>query len=220
MSVHPGKLVEGHCVETEGAATMWEDRYANADGYLFGEAPAQMLVENPWMIEGADSCLCVADGEGRNSVWLATHGLSVTSFDLSPTAVERARALATKAGVQVDAHVSDWEGWNWSRSFDLVVAVFVQFMGPEARVRQFETLRQAVRPGGRLVLHGYTPEQVDFGTGGPPSRENMYTKELLNDAFNDWRILRLAAYEREVQEGRGHSGQSALIDMVAQKPNA
>jgi hypothetical protein len=96
----------------------------------------------------------------------------------------------------------------------------VQFMGPEARVRQFETLRPAVRPGGRLVLHGYTPEQVDYGTGGPPSRENMYTIELLNDAFNDWRILRLAAYEREVQEGRGHSGQSALIDMVAQKPNA
>ncbi len=172
------------------------------------------------MINGASTCLCVADGEGRNSVFLASQGLSVTSFDLSPTAVERARALATKAGVQVDAHVSDWEGWDWLQSFDLVGAVFVQFMGPEARVRQFETLRQAVRPGGRLVLHGYTPEQVDFGTGGPPSRENMYTKELLNDAFNDWRILRLAAYEREVQEGRGHSGQSALIDMVAQKPNA
>ncbi len=198
---------------------MWEDRYANAGGYLFGEAPAQMLVENPWMIDGIDTCLCVADGEGRNSVWLATQGLSVTSFDLSPTAVERAHVLAAKTGVQVNAQVSEWESWDWSRSFDLVVAVFVQFMGPEARVRQFETLRQAVRPGGRLVLHGYTPEQVDYGTGGPPNRENMYTTELLNDAFGDWRVLRLAAYEREVQEGRGHSGQSALIDLVVEKPN-
>ncbi len=198
---------------------MWEDRYANAGGYLFGEAPAQMLVENPWMIDGIDTCLCVADGEGRNSVWLATQGLSVTSFDLSPTAVERAHVLAAKTGVQVNAQVSEWESWDWSRSFDLVVAVFVQFMGPEARVRQFETLRQAVRPGGRLVLHGYTPEQVDYGTGGPPNRENMYTTELLNDAFGNWRVLRLAAYEREVQEGRGHSGQSALIDLVVEKPN-
>ena len=197
---------------------MWEDRYANAGGYLFGEAPAQMLVENLWMIEAAETCLCVADGEGRNSVWLAGQGLTVTSFDLSPTAVERARALAEKAGVRVNAHVSDWEGWDWSQSFDLVVAVFVQFMGPEDRVRQFETLRHAVRPGGRLVLHGYTPEQVEFGTGGPPSRENMYTTDLLRSAFGDWRILRLAAYEREVQEGRGHSGQSALIDLVAEKP--
>ena len=196
---------------------MWEDRYANAGGYLFGEAPAKMLVENPWVIDGANTCLCVADGEGRNSVWLAEQGLSVTSFDLSSTAVERARSLASKAGVSVEAHVNDWEGWDWSQTFDLVVAIFVQFMGPEDRVRQFETLRQAVRPGGRLVLHGYTPEQVTFGTGGPPNAENMYTAELLNDTFGDWRLLRLAAYEREVQEGRGHSGQSALIDLVADK---
>jgi SAM-dependent methyltransferase len=199
---------------------MWEARYADADGYLFGEAPAQMLIENPWITDGADTCLCVADGEGRNGTWLAGQGLSVTSFDLSPTAVERAHLLATKAGVSIDAHVSDWEGWDWSQSFDLVVAVFVQFMGPEARVRQFETLREAVRPGGRLVLHGYTPEQVKLGTGGPPYPENMYTPELLHDAFGDWRVLRLAAYEREVQEGRGHSGHSALIDLVAERPVA
>jgi SAM-dependent methyltransferase len=197
---------------------MWEARYANAGDYLFGEEPAQMLVENPWMTDGADTCLCVADGEGRNGVWLAGQGLSVASFDLSPTAVERAQVLAAKSGVGINAYVSDWEGWDWSQSFDLVVAVFVQFMGPEARVRQFETLREAVRPGGRLVLHGYTPEQVEFGTGGPPYPENMYTPELLNDAFGDWRVLRLAAYEREVQEGRGHSGHSALIDLVAEKP--
>ena len=196
---------------------MWEDRYASAEGYLFGEAPAQMLVENPWVIEGAHNCLCVADGEGRNSVWLASQGLSVTSFDLSPTAVERARDLAARSGVRVDTHVTEWEGWDWSRSFDLVVAVFVQFMGPDARERQFETLRRAVRPGGRLVLHGYTPKQLEFGTGGPPHAENMYTLELLQDAFQDWRIQRLAAYEREVQEGRGHYGQSALIDFVAEK---
>jgi SAM-dependent methyltransferase len=196
---------------------MWEARYANAGDYLFGEEPAQMLVENPWMTDGADTCLCVADGEGRNGVWLAGQGLSVASFDLSPTAVERAQVLAAKSGVGINAYVSDWEGWDWSQSFDLVVAVFVQFMGPEARVRQFETLREAVRPGGRLVLHGYTPEQVEFGTGGPPYPENMYTPELLNDAFGDWRVLRLAAYEREVQEGRGHSGHSALIDLVAEK---
>jgi len=197
---------------------MWEARYANAGGYLFGEEPAQMLAENPWVPDGADTCLCVADGEGRNGVWLAGQGLSVASFDLSPTAVERAQVLAAKSGVGINAYVSDWEGWDWSQSFDLVVAVFVQFMGPEARVRQFETLREAVRPGGRLVLHGYTPEQVEFGTGGPPYPENMYTPELLNDAFGDWRVLRLAAYEREVQEGRGHSGHSALIDLVAEKP--
>jgi len=197
---------------------MWEDRYANAGDYLFGEAPAKILIENPWIIDGAKTCLCVADGEGRNSVWLAEQGLSVTSFDVSPTAVERARTLAAQKAVNVGNHLSDWESWDWSQPYDLVVAIFVQFVGPEARVRQFESLRQAVRPGGRLILHGYTPEQIGFGTGGPPSPENMYTTELLDDAFNDWQLLRLAAYERDVQEGPGHSGQSALIDLVAEKP--
>ena len=199
---------------------MWEERDGNTDVYLFGEDPAKVLVENPWTIDGARTCLCVSDGEGRNGVWLAGQGLSVTSFDVSPTAVERSRALANKVGVQDDAHVSDWDGWDWSQSFDLVVAIFVQFMGPEARVRQFEALREAVRPGGRLIRHGYTPEQIGFGTGGPPYAENMYTTELLHEAFGDWRILRLAAYEREAQEVRGHSGQSALIDLVAERPAA
>lgn len=196
---------------------MWEERYAKSGDYLFGEQPAKVLVENPWMIDGASTCLCVADGEGRNAVWLARQGLSVTSFDLSPTAVGRALELAAKSDVRVDAHVSDWDGWDWSQSFDLVVAIYVQFMPPEQRIKQFETLRRAVRHGGRLVLHGYTPEQIGFGTGGPPNPENMYTTKLLSDGFGDWRILRLAAYEREVQEGRGHSGQSALIDLVAEK---
>lgn len=199
---------------------MWEDRYANTDGYLFGEAPAQILIENPWITQKARSCLCVSDGEGRNGVWLANQSLTVTSFDLSPTAVSRAQALAEKSGAQIDAHVSGWHDWDWSRQFDLVVAIFVQFMSPEERVRQFETLRSAVKPGGRLLLHGYTPKQIEFGTGGPPNPEQMYTPELLTKAFGDWHVLRLAAYEREVQEGRGHSGQSALIDLVAQKPEA
>lgn len=199
---------------------MWEERYAKAGDYLFGEEPAQMLIENPWIADRAKTCLCVADGEGRNGVWLARQGLTVASFDLSRTAVERARALAVKAEVKLESHVSDWESWDWSRSFDLVVAIFIQYADPEARVRQFESLRQSLRPGGRLVLHGYTPEQIAFGTGGPPYPENMYTTELLKDAFADWRILRLAAYERDVQEGRGHSGQSALIDLVAEKPVA
>ena len=199
---------------------MWEDRYAGTDDYLFGEEPAQMLVENPWVLEGAKTCLCVADGEGRNSVWIARQGLATTSFDLAPTAIDRANALAAKAGVQLDAHISAWEAWDWSKTFDLVVAIFIQLASPDERVRQFDNLRQAVRPGGHLVLHGYTPEQIAFGTGGPPHPENMYTADLLSQAFGDWQILRLAAYERDVQEGRGHSGQSALIDMVAQKPAA
>ena len=197
---------------------MWEERYSASEDYLFGTAPAQFLLENPGWLRPGLRALSVADGEGRNSVHLARQGLEVAAFDLSPTAVTRARALAERAGVAVAHHVCEWSGWDWSRRFDLVAAIFVQFTGPEARKAQFADLRRAVAPGGVLLLHGYTPEQIALGTGGPPFAENMYTVDLLREAFGDWQIQRLAAYEREVQEGRGHSGRSALIDLIVRRP--
>lgn len=197
---------------------MWEDRYKASQDYLFGQQPAGFLLENPGWLRPGLRALCVADGEGRNSVHLAEKGLAVTAFDMAPTAVERARALATARGVAVDFHVSDWAGWDWAQEFDLVVGIFIQFADPQARKGQFADLRRAIVPGGVLMLHGYTPEQVDYGTGGPPDRSHMYTHGMLADAFGDWRIERLAAYEREVREGRGHSGRSALIDLIARRP--
>ena len=197
---------------------MWEERYKTSDSYLFGLEPAKFLTENPWIHQSGGTALCVADGEGRNSTHLARAGLSVTAFDMAPTAVARAQELAKRAGVALGSHQSDWQSWDWSRQFDLVVGIFIQFMGPEGRPGQFADMARALRPGGRLVLHGYTPEQVDLGTGGPPSRDNMYTEEILRTGFDGWRIERMAAYERDVQEGRGHSGRSALIDFVAVKP--
>ncbi|HHB81660.1 MAG TPA: class I SAM-dependent methyltransferase [Aliiroseovarius sp.] len=197
---------------------MWEERYAASGDFLFGRAPAAFLRENPgWAVPGREA-LCVADGEGRNSVWLAQKGVQVVAFDGAPTAVERARSLAKDAGVSPEYAVADWGQWDWSRAFDMVVAVFIQFMGPEARAGQFADLRRAVKPGGILLLHGYRPEQVALGTGGPPSEANMYTEALLLEAFGDWEVLRLASYERDVQEGRGHRGKSALIDLIVRRP--
>ena len=197
---------------------MWEARYRQSEVFLFGRAPALVLTENPWLVMPGARGLCVADGEGRNSVHLATQGMQMAAFDLSPTAIRRAKTLAEEAGVVIEARVSDWEGWDWSQSFDMVVGIFVQFAAPVFRARQFADMARALRPGGRLVLHGYTPEQVALGTGGPSRAENLYTMDLLRGAFVGWQVERLAAYEREVQEGRAHVGRSALIDFVARKP--
>lgn len=197
---------------------MWEDRYARNDDFLFGRAPALVLSDNPWVIDGATSALCVADGEGRNAVHLARQGLAVTSFDLSATAVARTGELAAAAGVVVEANVSEWAAWDWSRQFDLTVAIFVQFAGPSERPQQFADLRGATKPGGRLLLHGFTPEQIELGTGGPPVAENMYTEDLLAEAFDGWKILRLARYEREQDSGTAHVGRAALIDLIAERP--
>ncbi len=196
---------------------MWNKRYA-APGYLFGTEPAGFLRQEAGRLPKGARVLCVADGEGRNSTHLAALGYQVTAFDPSPVAVEKARALALENGVEVDFNVAGVEDWDWSRTWDAVVAVFIQFAGPDLRDRMFGWLGQAVAPGGLLLLHGYAPRQVEYGTGGPPVVENMYTTDMLEDAFAGWDILRLEDYDKDIEEGPGHSGRSALVDLVARKP--
>lgn len=196
---------------------MWDERY-DRDDYLFGRAPADFLAEHARLIPDGSRVLCVADGEGRNSVHLASVGHDVTAFDASTVGVGKARKLAEKAGVTVEFNIAGVEDWDWSRQFDAVVGIFIQFASPDLRSRLFADMGRAVRPGGLLLLHGYAPRQVENGTGGPSRRENMYTEEMLARAYEGWEILRSADYDRVIDEGPGHSGQSALVDFVARKP--
>lgn len=205
---------------------LWNDRYrAAGDDYYYGTAPNRFLAERTARFCSGETVLSVADGEGRNSVWLARQGLKVAAIDISPVGVAKAQALAAAHGVTVDFAIGDILAPDWPKhgqhaKFDWVVAIFVQFVGPEARLRQFAALRAAIRPGGRLLLHGYTPKQLEFATGGPSAAENLYTRELLLAAFGDWQIEELIEYEDQVSEGSGHCGRSALIGMVARKPDS
>lgn len=199
-------------------APMWDQRYA-IDDYLFGTEPAAFLSTHADRIPDGASTLMVADGEGRNSVYLAERGLDVTSMDVSPVGAEKAKALAARRGVSVDYRVADLLEWTWeSEAYDAVVAGFIQFLGPEERPAVFEGMQQTLRPGGTLLVHGYRPEQLAYGTGGPPIAENMYTEELLARSFADLDIEVLHTYDATITEGTGHDGMSALIDLVATKP--
>jgi len=196
----------------------WNARYAR-DDYHFGEEPNAFLRSSAHYLLAGQSALCVADGEGRNSVFLAEQGLDVTAFDFAPNAVRKAKRLAASREVNVDHRLGDIYAWNWpAQTYGAVVAVFIQFLPPADRERVFAGMKMAVEPGGLLLLEGYRPEQVDFGTGGPPRREHMYTREWLEIQFVDWEILELKAYDGVIREGAGHSGKSALIDLVARKP--
>lgn len=150
---------------------------------------------------------------------MAGKGMDLVAMDGSCIAVEKARALALTREVSVDFHVVDIAKWDWeAEPFDLVVAIFIQFAGPELRDSIFQGMKQALKPGGLIMLHGYTPEQIGLKTGGPSRVENMYTTDLLKSAFAGFDIQELRAYQRHVDEGKGHSGMSALIDLVARKP--
>ena len=95
----------------------------------------------------------------------------------------------------------------------------MQFLPPPARDEMLANMRRAVRPGGLMLLHGYAPRQVGYGTGGPPAEQHMYTETQLSKVFDGWSIERLADYDAEIDEGVGHSGLSALVDLVARKPD-
>lgn len=205
---------------TAGADTrdFWDARYAD-DAYRFGEAPNAFLARQAGRLRPGLKALSVADGEGRNGVWLAEQGLDVLSFDISPRAVEKAQALAARRGVAIDAQVGGLDDWTWPvGTMDVVVGVFIQFVGPDGRDRMFARMKGALKPGGLLLLEGYRPEQLANGTGGPGVEENLYTEALLRDAFAGFEIERIEAYDAELNEGPGHSGESAVIDLIARKP--
>ncbi|MBL8468987.1 SAM-dependent methyltransferase [Methyloversatilis discipulorum] len=202
------------------AQDFWSDKYrAAGEAYLFGTAPNRFLAAQAGVLRAGQRALSVADGEGRNAVWLAEQGLDVTATELSPVALEKAEALAAARGVRVDFALADALNWTYpDDAFDLVVAIFIQFAAPDERARLFENLKRTLRPGGRIVLQGYTPKQLDYRTGGPSAVENLYTAALLRDTFGDFDIERLDEYEDVLDEGSAHRGQSALVGMVARKP--
>jgi len=196
----------------------WDERYSTPD-YLFGTEPNAFLVSQADLLVPGQSALAVADGEGRNGVWLASKGLTVTAFDASAVGLHKAKRLAAENGVNVDYRLASIEDWTWTENrFDVVVAIFIQFAPPELREKIFAGIKQCLKPGGLLLLQGYTPKQLEYGTGGPPTGENLYTRRLLEDAFAGFEIMRLEEYDSEIREGSGHSGMSALIDLVARKP--
>lgn len=197
--------------------SIWNERYSGEE-YHFGTEPNAFLVSQAARLKSGMSCLAVADGEGRNGVWLAEQGLNVLSVDNSPVAVEKARALAEMRGVKIDVELADLAEWDWgSERFDIVAGIFIQFADPLVRIGQFANLRRCLKPGGLLLLQGYTPRQLEYRTGGPSQAENLYTESLLREAFSDMEILHLAEHDSEIQEGAGHSGMSALIELVARK---
>ena len=197
--------------------SVWDERYAGEE-YHFGTEPNAFLASQQNLLKPGMSCLAVADGEGRNGVWLAAHGLDVLSVDASSVAQEKAKKLAQQRGVAVKFEQVDLSQWSWGEDrFDMVAAIFIQFAPPDLREQMFAHIKRCLKPGGLLLLQGYTPRQLHYRTGGPSQAENLYTEALLRNAFDDMQILHLREHDDIISEGSGHSGMSALIDLVARK---
>ena len=200
-------------------ADFWNQRFDTPD-YIFGKAV------NEYLRDQASSCLnkgnlvlCVADGEGRNSVWLAKQGMQVDAFDLSTLAIAKAKKLARESRVEVNYALASSDSWQWRPNYyDAVVAIFIQFADPAMRVRLFDQMRSTLKPGGILILQGYTPKQLEYKTGGPSLLDHLYTESLIRDLVLGMDIIDLSVYEKILSEGPKHTGMSALLGLVTRKP--
>ena len=196
----------------------WNTRYAIRD-YLFGTAPNGFLRAETRRLKPASVVLALADGEGRNGVFLAEKGMKVHSIDFADNAIAKARRLADARNVDMQIEKADVLRWNWPENrYDAIVAIFIQFATPDERTKLFIDMKRAVKPGGLILMEGYGPKQTEYKTGGPGILDQLTTRELLEESFSDWEILDIAQYDCEINEGKRHSGLSALIDLVAQKP--
>jgi cyclopropane fatty-acyl-phospholipid synthase-like methyltransferase len=197
---------------------MWEDRFAQ-EGYLFGTDPVPFLLKHDALFTEGQSVLSIAEGEGRNAVHLAKKGVHVTGVEFAPSAVAKAEKLAVLNGVQPHFILADLFDWDWPcDAYDITLGLFFQFVGPTERDILWRNMLEATRPGGLVIIHGYTPKQLEFGTGGPPHEANMYTSASFAPIFKDCEVLVCEEYEAEQCSGSAHVGMSALIDFIVRKP--
>jgi cyclopropane fatty-acyl-phospholipid synthase-like methyltransferase len=195
----------------------WQQRFS-APGYLFGTEPNAFLKSCAPLLRKGEHALAIADGEGRNGVFLAEQGLDVLSVDFSPVAQEKVRRLAKERGVTLKVEQADIINWTWPEAaFDVVAAIFFQFANPAERAAIFTGIKKTLKPGGLLLLQGYGRKQIEYKTGGPSDVTRLYTREMLEDTFADFSSLDIREYDSVIYEGAGHGGMSALIDFVGRK---
>ncbi|WP_114416289.1 class I SAM-dependent methyltransferase [Marinospirillum perlucidum] len=198
---------------------MWDERYAGED-YAYGREPNEFLVEQLdelYSLNAPARILCVAEGEGRNAVYLARLGHEVTAVDLSRVGLDKALSLAEEFGVSIRDHQADLASYEPEEDYyDAIVMIFAHT--PSAvRKPLYARLMAALKNDGLLLLEGYTPDQLGRGTGGPPSEDMMFTLAELRDYLQDMSFLHAVEKIRPLHEGHLHTGEGAVVQLVAQK---
>lgn len=196
---------------------MWDERY-QTDDYVYGTEPNDFLREHAALIgEPPKRVLCLADGEGRNGVYLAGLGHWVTSVDASSVGLRKAARLAEQKNVALTTLHADLTAHEFEpESFDAVVSIFCH-LPAAGRPHLHRQVIRALKPGGVLILEAYTPDQVPRDTGGPGTPDRTPTAAELDQAFAELEIMLSREGEREVVEGRGHTGLGAVVQFIARQ---
>lgn len=199
------------------SSDFWNLRYAEP-GFAYGTEPNAFLVSQRQYLKPGMKALAVADGEGRNGVWLAQQGLDVLSVDASAVGLQKAQQLAADRGVALRTERVELTSWVWPVAlFDIVAAIYIHFP-PAVRATMHRAMFNALKPGGILILEAFTPDQLKYRSGGPPVVEMLYTPEMLRIDFAGAEILQLDELITDLAEGKYHRGQGAVVRLVLRRP--
>ena len=199
-----------------GPKGYWDQRFAGEE-FVYGKQPNDFLRQQAAGL-AAGQALCLAEGEGRNAVFLAELGHQVCAQDISPVGLRKAKALAQQKGVSITTLCCDLAALDLKpTSLDLIAAIWMH-VEPELRARVFEQAVAALRPGGHLLIEAYHPQQLNFSSGGPTRRELLIEAAQLQQELATLEPLILQEIERTITEGSAHQGRSAVVQFFGRKP--
>ncbi len=199
-------------------ASFWDQRYGNAgEDYVFGTAPNEFLASVAHRIP-AGPVLCLAEGEGRNAVFLAKRGHAVTALDQSATGLAKAAALAGRNGVNLATIVADLAEYTIPPGACAGIVAIFMHLPADLRARVLTQAAAGLQPGGVFIMESYTPAQLAFNTGGPRDIALLPTLDSLRPLLPGLHLEHAREIERDVQEGGGHTGLSAVVQILARRP--
>lgn len=195
----------------------WNDRFSN-ENYMYGTEPNVFLAEMQKKLQLNGNALAIAEGEGRNAVFLAQQGMNVTTWDYAESGLQKTKKLAALKGITVNTKLVDLNDAEWeSNQWDEIVCVFGHFP-TDLRKKTLQGVKGAVKPGGYYVTEVYSHCQIPYKSGGPKELDFLYRPEEFIETFSDWRIVHFFMGEVIRHEGELHNGLSHVIQFVGQKP--
>ncbi|SDC57877.1 Tellurite resistance protein TehB [Terribacillus halophilus] len=198
---------------------MWNKRFLN-EQYVYGTEPNEFLAAMQRKLNVSGNALAIAEGEGRNAVFLAEQGMQVTAWDYAESGLAKTEKLASSKGVTVHTKLVDLNEADWQmhkEKWDEIVCVFGHFR-TELRNKTLQGVKEAIKPGGYFVTEVYSYNQIPYKSGGPKEEDFLYKPEEFLDNFADWRIKHFFMGEVVRHEGMHHTGLAHVIQFAGQKP--
>lgn len=196
---------------------MWNERYRE-QGFAYGKQPNDFLAESVSLLAPESNILCLAEGEGRNAVFLAALGHRVTAVDYSEVGLAKAHSLARERQVTIDTIVADLGDFIIEPdNYNVIVSIFCHLPPPLRKALHFQVCK-GLRPGGVLILEGFSKEQIERNTGGPRNSDLLMDLDEIKQELSELTLNHASVLDREIHEGSYHNGLGSVIQIIGTRP--